>query len=218
MTRFTTFRFPIIIVILVLSWVILPPAAHAQFAQFAQFQSASFSPPQTVTPAPGSTTIDSASQNSIYQEEDLPSPVLQLASGSAMFSFSGNRPSNLGVTDGKLAACPSSPNCVSSQAPKADEEHSTDPLPYTKSPAETIEALKSVIESMERTQIITEESNYLYAEFTSALMGFVDDVEFYVDEDAKVIHVRSASRLGKSDLGVNRKRVEEIRAKLASVA
>ena len=65
---------------------------------------------------------------------------------------------------------------------------------------------------MSRTQIISETSNYLYAEFTTKIMGYVDDVEFWIDENAKVIHVRSASRLGKSDLGVNRTRVEEIRS------
>jgi uncharacterized protein (DUF1499 family) len=74
--------------------------------------------------------------------------------------------------------------------------------------------LKKVIESLEKTQIITETENYLYAEFTTKLMGFVDDVEFLMDDTAKVIHVRSASRLGKSDLGVNRQRIETIRTKL----
>ena len=67
---------------------------------------------------------------------------------------------------------------------------------------------------MERTTIIEETDNYLYAEFKSKLMGFVDDVEFYRDPAANVVHVRSASRLGKSDAGVNRQRVEEIRGKL----
>jgi uncharacterized protein (DUF1499 family) len=74
--------------------------------------------------------------------------------------------------------------------------------------------LKTVIQNLERAKIITETENYLYAEFTSAFWGFVDDVEFLVDESAKVIHVRSASRLGTSDLGANRKRIETIRAKL----
>jgi uncharacterized protein (DUF1499 family) len=68
--------------------------------------------------------------------------------------------------------------------------------------------LKGAIESLGKTKIITATDNYLYAEFTSALMGFVDDVEFLVDDQAKVIHVRSASRLGESDFGVNRKRIE----------
>jgi uncharacterized protein (DUF1499 family) len=76
--------------------------------------------------------------------------------------------------------------------------------------------LKSVISGMERSKIIEETDRYLYAEFTSALMGFVDDVECYLDEGEGVIHVRSASRLGQSDLGVNRKRVNQIRAKFTS--
>ncbi|MBF2085990.1 DUF1499 domain-containing protein [Thermoleptolyngbya sp. C42_A2020_037] len=134
--------------------------------------------------------------------------------GAPLFSFSGSRPTNLGVKDGKLAACPSSPNCVNSQAPASDAEHYIAPLSYSGTSAEAIARLKGIITAMPRTQIITESENYLYAEFTSALMGFVDDVEFYVDEAAGVVQVRSASRLGQSDLGVNRKRVEEIRAKL----
>jgi uncharacterized protein (DUF1499 family) len=74
--------------------------------------------------------------------------------------------------------------------------------------------LKTAIQSLERTKIVTETENYLYVEFTSALMGFVDDVEFYLNKDKNAIEVRSASRLGESDLGVNRKRVESIRAML----
>ena len=124
-----------------------------------------------------------------------------------MFNFSGKRPNNLGVKDGKLAACPGSPNCVNSQS--QDAQSKIDPLP-----AVAIADLRKVIESMERTTIIEQTDNYLYAEFKSKLMGYVDDVEFYLDPNENVIHVRSASRLGKSDLGVNRKRVEEIREKL----
>jgi len=71
--------------------------------------------------------------------------------------------------------------------------------------------LKKIILGMERTSIIEETDNYLYAEFKSAGMGFVDDVEFSIDAEKKVIHVRSASRVGYSDLGVNRKRIEAIR-------
>ena len=120
--------------------------------------------------------------------------------------FAGKRPANIGIQSGKLAACPSSPNCVSSFS--QDAEHKIEPLAYTSSPAEAMAKLKGAIESLEKTKIITATDNYLYAEFTSALMGFVDDVEFLVDDGAKVIHVRSASRLGESDLGVNRKRIE----------
>lgn len=133
--------------------------------------------------------------------------------GASMLSFSGSRPTNLGVKDGKLAACPGSPNCVSSQAPTSDAEHHITPLPFSGTPAEAIARLKSIITAMPRTKIITESDNYLYVEFSSALMGFVDDVEFFVDPAAGAVQVRSASRLGKSDLGVNRKRIEEIRAK-----
>ncbi len=124
-----------------------------------------------------------------------------------MFNFSGTRPNNLGVKDGKLAPCPGSPNCVSSQS--EDPQFNIDPLPPI-----TIADLKTIVANMERTTIIEETDNYLYAEFKSKLMGYVDDVEFYLDSDANVIQVRSASRLGKSDLGVNRKRIEEIRSQL----
>ncbi|OKH34097.1 hypothetical protein NIES2119_21230 [[Phormidium ambiguum] IAM M-71] len=124
--------------------------------------------------------------------------------------FAGKRPTNLGVNDGKLTPCPNTPNCVSSQS--TDTQHKIEPLVYNTSPAEAIATLKKVIESQERTKIISESPNYIYAEFKSKIMGYVDDVEFYLDEAAKVIHVRSASRLGQSDLGVNRNRIETIRA------
>lgn len=126
-----------------------------------------------------------------------------------MFNFSGTKPTNLGVKDGKLAACPGTPNCVNSQS--TDAQSKVEPLPGV-----AIADLRKVIETMERTTIIEQTDNYLYAEFKSKLMGYVDDVEFYRDPTANVIHVRSASRLGQSDLGVNRKRVEEIRQKLKS--
>ncbi|MEG4116152.1 DUF1499 domain-containing protein [Microcoleus sp. N9_B4] len=123
--------------------------------------------------------------------------------------FAGTRPANIGIQSGKLAACPSSPNCVSSFS--EDAEHKIEPLAYTSSQSEAMAKLKGAIDSYGKTKIITATDNYLYAEFTSALMGFVDDVEFLVDDGAKVIHVRSASRLGQSDLGVNRSRIEAIR-------
>ena len=126
--------------------------------------------------------------------------------------FAGKPPNNLGVRNGKLAPCPNSPNCVSSQS--SDPVHKIAPLTFTSTPENAIAALKSVIESLPRTKIITESKDYLYAEFKSALLGFVDDVEFYLDRNANVIQVRSASRLGQSDLGVNRQRIETIRAKL----
>jgi uncharacterized protein (DUF1499 family) len=124
-----------------------------------------------------------------------------------MFNFTGTRPSNLGVKDGKLAACPGTPNCVSSQSD--DAQSKIDALPGV-----AIAEIKKVVNAMAGTTIVEEKDNYLYAEFKSKLMGYVDDVEFYLDSSANAVQVRSASRLGKSDLGVNRKRVEEIRSKL----
>ncbi|MBT9312684.1 DUF1499 domain-containing protein [Leptothoe kymatousa] len=127
----------------------------------------------------------------------------------ALFSFSGTRPNNLGVTDGQLLACPGTPNCVSTQADSGDKEHYIAPLTTDKSPADAIAHLKTIIEGMERSTIIESTDTYLYAEFSSKLMGFVDDIEFYAT--AGTVQMRAAARLGKSDLGVNRKRMEAIR-------
>ncbi len=124
---------------------------------------------------------------------------------------SGKRPSNLGAPEGKLNPCPSSPNCVSSQAPSDDKEHFIEPLKYASGMEKAKDSLVKAINSMKRSKIIIQKDNYLYAEFTSALLRFVDDVEFYFDDAKKIIHVRSASRLGYGDMGVNRKRVEELR-------
>jgi uncharacterized protein (DUF1499 family) len=129
-----------------------------------------------------------------------------------MLKFSGTRPTNLGVHGGKLVPCPSSPNCVSSQA--SDENHAVAPIAISGDPSAAMRRLTSVVEAMPRTQVIETKPDYLRVEFTSRLLGFVDDVEFYCD--GKVIQVRSASRLGYSDLGVNRKRVEEIRRAFAA--
>jgi uncharacterized protein (DUF1499 family) len=129
-----------------------------------------------------------------------------------MFKFSGQRPTNLGVTNDRLAPCPGTPNCVCSY--DKNGQSAIAPLAYSTTQAEAKATLKQLIQSQERTTLISETENYLYVEFASKLMGFVDDVEFFFDPSAKVIQVRSASRLGKSDLGVNRKRVELIREKL----
>ena len=123
-----------------------------------------------------------------------------------MVSCSGTRPENLGVTDGQLQPCPNTPNCVNSQ--NADESHRIEPLQAS------LAEVKQLLTSMERVTIVKATESYLHAEFTSKIMRFVDDVEFYFDPDQQVLHVRSASRLGRSDIGVNRKRIEQIRAAL----
>ena len=108
-----------------------------------------------------------------------------------------------------LGSCPTSPNCVSTQA--QDESHAIAPFLYRKSRAEAKEALKEVIRSLPRTKLVEEDESYLHYEFTSLLIRFVDDVEFLFDDEAKTIHFRSASRTGYGDLGVNRKRMEQVR-------
>jgi uncharacterized protein (DUF1499 family) len=126
--------------------------------------------------------------------------------------FSGTRPDNLGVKDGRFAACKTTPNCVSSQADPADGEHYIAPIAFSG----TMHELRRAVESMTRATVIREEGHYIYAEYKSALMGYVDDVELLLDEKARLVHARSASRLGRSDFGVNRKRIEELRALIGS--
>jgi len=126
-----------------------------------------------------------------------------------MFHFAGDRPTTIGIVDDHLQACPESPNCVSSQS--NDEEHYAEPIQFKGNSRRAMQALKHAIDDSERAEVLKSDDNYIYAEFTSKLMGFVDDVEFYVNEGDKTIEVRSASRLGESDLGVNRKRVEALR-------
>ena len=134
---------------------------------------------------------------------------LLLLSPALLIGCQGTRPANLGLKNGALAPCPSSPNCVSTLAP--DAGHRIEPLALTGPPAEALARLAGIVGSLPRAAVITRSEGYLHAECTSYLFRFVDDVEFVIDNDAKVVHVRSASRMGYSDLGVNRKRVEEIR-------
>lgn len=110
----------------------------------------------------------------------------------------------------RLAPCPRTPNCVSTQAPPGPQH--MDPLSYTGPLAAARERLLRVLRDRPRTRIVREEAGYLKAECRSAFFHFVDDVELLFDDGAKSIHFRSASRLGRKDFGVNRKRMEEIRA------
>ena len=86
------------------------------------------------------------------------------------------------------------------------------PIRYRKSRAEAKEALKEVIRSFPRTKLVEEDESYLHYEFASLLLRFIDDVEFFFDDESKTIHFRSASRTGYGDLGVNRTRMEQVRA------
>lgn len=128
-----------------------------------------------------------------------------------MIGCAGNRPSPFGTAGGSLAPCPDTPNCVSSQS--ADERHAVAPLRYEGAGDAALRRLTEVIRGMKRARIATIQERYVHAEFTSLVFRFVDDVEFLLDEAAQRIHVRSASRVGTSDFGVNRRRVEEIRTR-----
>jgi len=121
--------------------------------------------------------------------------------------FNWRRPDNLGVTNGRLAPCRRTPNCVSSQADPSNREHYIAPIPFR---GDAMAAVRRAVAAMPRAKVISEKENYLYAEFRSKLLGYVDDVEFFYDGAA--IQVRSASRLGRRDFNVNRNRVEQLRA------
>lgn len=120
--------------------------------------------------------------------------------------------SGLGVNNGRLSSCPASPNCVVSQ--DADAKHAIDPIPYHLDRDKAREVLIKVLGVVPRTEIVEQTDNYIHALSKSRIFKFVDDVEFYLPPNEPVIHVRSASRLGDSDLGVNRRRVEQIRLAL----
>lgn len=130
----------------------------------------------------------------------------------ALLSMTGSVPNNLGLTGGKLAPCPDSPNCVSSAA--TDPRHAIASFALDRSPGAAKEELRSAIAKLPRAKLISETESYLRFEFRSLIFRFVDDVEFHLDTATNTIHVRSASRVGHSDLGVNRRRVEAIRALL----
>jgi len=127
----------------------------------------------------------------------------------SLFHFAGQRPSTLGVIDGHLGGCPPTPNCVSSQS---EDFHYIAPLTYTTDRGTALARLTNIIQAQSNSAIIKATEDYIYSEFTSPIMGFVDDVEFYAPPDRAMIEVRSASRLGESDLGVNRQRIETIRS------
>ncbi|GDY18926.1 hypothetical protein LBMAG56_02710 [Verrucomicrobiota bacterium] len=128
-------------------------------------------------------------------------------------TFNSSR--GVGLHDGRLTPCPSSPNCVCSQ--DADAAHAIAPLAFRGTAADAMRVLKQVLAGQPRVRVISETPNYLHAEFRTPLCRFVDDVEFLVMESEHVIHVRSASRVGYSDLGTNRRRVEALRREFAAV-
>lgn len=126
-----------------------------------------------------------------------------------MLSLSSSKPYDLGVINGRLAACPDSPNCVSSQ--ETSPQHQMPPVEYGDSLAEAKDRIKTVIaRDFPRARLVMEQEDYLHYEFTSLVFRFVDDVEFFLNDSVKEIHFRSASRVGHSDLGVNRRRMSQL--------
>lgn len=126
----------------------------------------------------------------------------------------GTVPEDLGAKDEKLKACPETPNCVSTQAKKSDTEHRMEPIAYTDNESDAKAAIMETIEDSSRASILENGDDYVKAEFTSRVFRFVDDVEFYIDEEERLIHFRSASRIGSSDMGANRERMTELRKDL----
>lgn len=126
----------------------------------------------------------------------------------AALSLTSRRPGNLGVHNGQLAECPSTPNCVSTMATR--ESQRMDPIEFEGTADVARARLREILAKLPRTKVITDEPGYLHAECSTRLFRFVDDVEFLIDEQEKVIHFRSASRTGHSDLGENRRRMEQI--------
>jgi uncharacterized protein (DUF1499 family) len=138
-------------------------------------------------------------------------------------AFSGRVPSDLGVREGRLKAPSRTPNSVTSQAdlwpdaPLRDHARIA-PLPLAGDAKAAIARIAAVVEALPGTRIVERRDDYLYAQFTTPMMRFVDDVEFWADPAAGVVQVRSASRVGRKDFGVNRARIEAIRARLAAAA
>jgi len=135
-----------------------------------------------------------------------------LATVVSLLACSGKMPSDLGVATATLAPCPASPNCVSSDA--SDADHRVEPFTLAVPAPEAWAVVREEVAKLPRTTVVESTSNYLHAESTSAVFRFVDDVELHLRVSDESIAVRSASRLGRSDLGVNRRRVERLHAAL----
>ncbi len=124
---------------------------------------------------------------------------------------SSTRPDNVGNMN--LADCPNTPNCVSTL--ELDENQRIPSIPYTGKASDAMTKLIKILNSTPRTTIVKRTDSYIYAECKTLFFRFIDDVEFIIDDEKKVINFRSASRVGKSDLGVNRERMEKIAARFS---
>ena len=121
------------------------------------------------------------------------------------------------MEDGKFYPCPEKHICVSSQAPENDEKHYIEPLPLTTSIEEAKEKMLKVINSISRTEILENKGNYLRIKFTTLILRMKDDVEIYFDNEEKLIHFRSQSRIGGYDWNTNRNRINKIKKKFNEI-
>jgi len=137
--------------------------------------------------------------------------ILLLAGGviGALIALNLGAEPNPGWHNGRFQPCPDKPNCVCSQ--DSDLAHQIGPISYQDSQPAAVEKIKAIVSGLERTELLSESEKHLHYAFTSLLFRFTDDVEFFIDDEQKMIHLRSASRVGHSDFGVNRKRMEEIK-------
>lgn len=124
-------------------------------------------------------------------------------------------PGPLGVQNGQLQPCPPTPNCVASQS--AGGYAQAAPIPYVGDARQAQAQLTALLDAIPHVHLEHQTGGYLYATFTSRGLGFVDDVEFYFDAEASVIHFRSASRVGRGDLGVNAQRMADLHAAFLAV-
>jgi uncharacterized protein (DUF1499 family) len=131
---------------------------------------------------------------------------------SFLFGCSAEAPSTLGVSDGRLAPCPNKPNCVGSDA--EDEARRIEPFRFEGDQAAAWSALKDAVAGLERTTVVTADEAYLHAEARSRIFGFIDDLEFHLRPEERLIALRSAARTGYSDFGVNAERLEILRKNL----
>lgn len=130
-------------------------------------------------------------------------------------AWTAKRPATLGIQAGRLAECPQSPNCVCTQS--ASREHWIEPLTLATGgePSEEWNRLGRVVREMSGATVVTETEDYRHVEFRTPFFGFVDDVELFLAPESSRVHFRSASRVGYSDLGLNRKRMEELRRRFS---
>ncbi len=131
--------------------------------------------------------------------------------GQPLGIFAGKTPQLGFLPNGRLLACPWTPNCVSSHAEVSDEKHFILPMVHTMNREAAQAKLVSIVQATPGGKLIVNDAGYIVAEFKSAKLGFIDDVQFFIEPGSNAVQIRSASRLGIRDLGVNRARIESIR-------